>query len=507
MHRATLQKLLQPNYVIAATGIVAAAAVAVAFLVVNQRPSPSYVSPTVGALAEEVDATGQVAPAESVDLSFDTTGTIAAAYAEVGERVRAGQTLATLRGADLSAQVEQAEAALAMQQAKLAGLEAGATPQAVAAAQTAITNAENSLAQAASDAYVKSDDAIRNKVDQFIQNARTASPTLALQLSDSQAAQNILNGRGTIEGLLNSWQQLRSSSAQGQDVSALAQKASGYLAQVSSYLDTVAAGLTTAIPSMGYPLSTIQTYQSNIATARANVSTDVAALTAAQSSLASAQASLNVTTASASASDLAAQQAAVASAKANVDVAKANLAKTVVSAPISGTITVDNAHVGATVVPGASVISMQSDAQFQIEAYVSETDQAKLKVGDMAQVGFDAYPDRAPLSAHVVVIDPAAAVQNGVAAYKVTLQFDTEDPSIKSGLTANAKIATAQAGNALSVPTSAIITQGDQKFVMKQTGNSDTLTAVTVGISSANGYTQITSGLAASDRIRAFGSQ
>lgn len=67
---------------------------------------------------------GTVRPRIESDLSFRLGGKVAERYVQVGERVRAGQTLARLDSADLQLQVEQAESEVKAAQASLAQAEA-----------------------------------------------------------------------------------------------------------------------------------------------------------------------------------------------------------------------------------------------------------------------------------------------------------------------------------------------------------------------------------------------
>jgi len=265
---------------------------------------------------------------------------------------------------------------------------------------------------------------------------------------------------------------------------------------------------------MTYSASTIQAYQTSVATARANISTEVADLNAAQtaeksaeSALATAQSQLSLAQAPATATDIEAQQAQVAAAQAAVDVAQAQLDKASIIAPISGTITNNDAHVGSTASVGTSLISMISDTKFQMDTYVSQADLAKIKGGDTAQVQLDAYENDAPFAAHVARIDPAATLQNGVSAYKVTLQFDADDPRIAAGLTGTAAIETQSQASAVVIPTSAVIRRGDAYFVMKHDASGDVLTPISVGISNPSGMTEITSGLSEGDMVQSFGAQ
>jgi len=226
---------------------------------------------------------------------------------------------------------------------------------------------------------------------------------------------------------------------------------------------------------------------------------------AAISGLATAQAQLTVTQAPPTGNAVNAQEAAVAAAQANVDLAQAQLNKTVIVAPISGTITVNNVHIGETAAVGVPVVSMISDTKFQMDVYVSDADVAKIKVGDVASVTLDAYQSGAPFPAHVIAVDPAATMTGGVSSYKVTVQFDDNDPRIQAGMTGSASITTQTDTNALSVPTSAIITQGTSTFVLVHGSSGDQQVPVTTGIASAAGMTEILSGLSHTDQVRTFG--
>ncbi len=522
MNKTLLQKLLQPSVIITAAAVIAIISVAIAFILTDRKPAEAYVLPTQGQIVQEVDTTGTVTSADAIDLSFQTGGQVSYAGPAVGTHVGAGTTLAALSGADLRAQLEQAQAGLAAQKAQLASLQAGASTQTVALSQTSVTNAQNALRQAkqnilqaAQDGYVKADDAIHNKVDQFFNNPHGATPTLNISSNNSQLVISAQTGRVTMEQVLSTWQsQLPAASADPStvDISSLESETSNNLAQVSSYLDQIAALLSSASPSTAVPAAALQAYETNVAAARANISAAIAelntsetALLTAQSGLATAQAQLTVTQAPPTQNAVDAQTAAVAAAQANVDLAQAQLNKTVISAPISGTITVNNVHIGETASMGSPVISMISDSKFQMDTFVSEADLAKVKVGDVAQITLDAYQSSAPFPAHVISIDPAATINGGVSSYKVTVQFDSNDSRIQAGMTGSAHITTATESSALSVPTSAIITEGSSTFVFIQSSGGDKEVPVTTGIASVNGMTEIRSGIAPTDQVRTFG--
>lgn len=518
-----IRKLADPRLAIGASFVIAAAAVGYTLYALSHIPTGSYVHPIRGAVIQTVVTTGSVQAATSVDLSFQSGGSISYAGPLVGTHVSAGTTLGTLHAADLAAQLNQAKANLAMQQAKLAGLEAGGRPEDIALSQTAIASASSTLLQAragvvaaANDAYEKSDDAIHGKVDQFVVNSRTQSPSLPFALSNSQLQQQIIADRVTIENILLEWQAYRRSipaDSSAVDTQALSNITAAYLQKTSAFLDEVATGLNAAVSNTAYPMSVIQGYQASVALARAQVSAAASALNNTEivakndeAALAQAQSQLVLKQAPASATDIQAQQAMAASAQAAVDLVQAQIGKTVISAPFSGTVTMNNAKPGATATPGVPLISMNSDSRFQVQVFVSNIDVAKIKSQNVAAIKLDAYPHDS-FAGHVVSVDPAATIQNGISAYKVTLQFDRNDPRILAGLSGSIEITTESKENALHVPSSAIITRGNGTFVITHTSTGDVLTPVGVGITSSDGTTEVTSGLSESDEVRAFGNQ
>jgi len=62
-------------------------------------------------------------------------------------------------------------------------------------------------------------------------------------------------------------------------------------------------------------------------------------------------------------------------------------------------------------------------------------------------------------------INPAEKIIEGVATYQVTLNFINRDERIKSGMTADVNILTAEKKNVLMIPSRTIIKKDGKKFV------------------------------------------
>src|SRR4051794_7921838 len=105
---------------------------------------PVYQTATVtrGTVAETISATGPIAAAQTLPVTFKDSGKLADLKVTVGQAVKKGDTLAQLDPTDLQAALDQARATLAQQQAAYNKLKAGATPEQIQAAQVALANAE-----------------------------------------------------------------------------------------------------------------------------------------------------------------------------------------------------------------------------------------------------------------------------------------------------------------------------------------------------------------------------
>lgn len=151
--RSTRKVLL----VVAAVAVVAFTA---AGIWVATRPAAAPQERTIAArtttLRQTIESSGTIEPAQQANLNFGAAGQVTAVNVAVGQQVAAGQPLATVSSASLTASVAEAKSALAADQAKLttdtnnnaASAQVTADQAAVTAAQNQVTNAQNALSGA-----------------------------------------------------------------------------------------------------------------------------------------------------------------------------------------------------------------------------------------------------------------------------------------------------------------------------------------------------------------------
>ncbi len=498
----TLSVLSKPLVAVGGALVIGAGLLGYVWYATPVAPQGVAVAVTRGPIAEEVDVSGVVQASHSTDLAFQTSGRIAQVAVAVGSHVYAGQVLASLDSSAQSAALALAQANVEAAQARLDALRAGTRPEQLAINKTAVAQAASALTSAAQSAYTSADDAVHAKVDQIFSNPRTASAQIAFPVADATLVNTVQHERVALESVLAAW----GSAVAASSTSAAAQAALSEtnVSTVSAFLDDVTKLLTEAQPGGTLTSAALVGYQTNINAGRLNVSGARASLIAADTAYKSAVGALTLAQSGATQNDIDAQSAAVDAAKAALASAQAAAAQTVIVAPVSGTITVQSANLGATAVPGVPLISMISDGKYQVVAPVAETDITKIQLHDAVQVTFDAYPG-VTFDAVVTTVAPAATVTGSVSSYSVTATFVQNDVRLVSGLTANVRIITATKNDVLSVPTSAIIRAGDAQFVYVETAGAPLRTPVTTGIVSADGKTEILTGVTAEDKVLSYG--
>jgi HlyD family secretion protein len=116
--------------------------------------------------------------------------------------------------------------------------------------------------------------------------------------------------------------------------------------------------------------------------------------------------------------------------------------------------------------PGGSSFLVLSNAEsFQVVVPFEESDAIQIAPDQQVSVTFDAIPGLTE-SGSVVAVAPSATAISGVISYYVTTSLDQADSRLRDGETARAAVITAERGNVLSVPNTAVRRQGDTDTVI-----------------------------------------
>jgi len=205
------------------------------------------------------------------------------------------------------------------------------------------------------------------------------------------------------------------------------------------------------------------------------------------------------TTVAVSAAQLAADQSAVDAANASLVLAQQQLSQATIVSPFTGVVSSVGLTVGqqATAGSATSAVDVIDPTGHGVTLSVDVTKIPQVKVGDKAIV----VPDGSatPLAATVSYV-AAAPTSSTSTAYNVQLAFVSNPTSLRDGIQAAVTITTAQAVNALAVPTSAVNHRGAINYVLVLNGTTTKAQLITVGSVGAI-YTQVIGGLTAGQRV------
>lgn len=188
---------------------------------------------------------------------------------------------------------------------------------------------------------------------------------------------------------------------------------------------------------------------------------------------------------------------AVEAAQAALDMARAQYALAAIRSPIAGTVTKRAINDGESVDPATPAFEVIDSASLDMVANVPAGYLDRIKTGDIAVVHVESLPDK-EFTGGVVQVAPAVDSQTNTVAVRVRLA--NPNGELKAGLYANARIAVAIHQNALVVPDSALVIEGDDSFVFVAKGEKVEKRKVTVGIR-GDKRAEITEGLKEGERV------
>jgi HlyD family secretion protein len=458
------------------------AAVATFAFAGNGEAEETYTITADSLVSDGVTVSGKVVAHEDVELGFESTGRVSSVAVKEGQEVARGAVIARLDAAEIAANLLKAQSDLDAERAVLAELQDGENNL------TEVSTARESVVRVLKSAFTTADDAVRNKTDQFIRDADTRKPDIVFIFDDYDLKLEIDEERVQIGALLAEWRVFNDALTAASFTPDKLAEVKENLADVKEYIELVSRAVNTFEANGTYPQSTIDKYKTDVAAARS-------AIDSAQADVVDAEESLRGTV-----SQIPYQEAKVKSAQATVQSYQAQLSKAAIVAPFSGVVTRQDAKVGMIASANDPVVTLMSASQFELETFVPEVYLANIKVGNRASVTLDAYSDGSTFPASVTLIDTAATDRDGVATYKVRLEFDADDDRIRSGMTASVTIAVDAPTKAIRVPARALINRNGDLYVKVKEGDTVELRSVAVGAQDLE-TVEITAGLAIGDVV------
>jgi HlyD family secretion protein len=399
-----------------------------------QRPTNTVVTQPVErkSVAVTISANGTVSAERSINLSPKSAGVIKSLLVKEGDRVRQGQLIAVMDDSNLRGQYQQMQGQLAQQEANLQRLIAGNRPEDIAKAEAQLAEARANLQQ------LKSGNRSQD-IAQAEARLQQQKATLQQRETDAQRYQQLYE-QGAIA------KQTLDQKIGDRDVAR---------AQVREATQALALQNAGARPE-------------EIAQAEARVAQQTQTVAALRSGNRS--------------EDIDQARAQVQSAQGALATIQAELDDTQIRAPFDGIVIKKYADVGAFVSPSmsgssasassSSILTLSSQRQ-QVVVNLSESQLAKVKVGQSVTIQADAIPSET-FRGQVEQIAPQASVSQNVTSFEVRVKLTSANADqLKAGMNVEADFAIQTLDNALLVPNAAVVQQaeGAGVYVLDQNRN------------------------------------
>lgn len=324
----------------------------------------------------ELSFIGRVEAASQAQLVAEKGGRVTAVYTSLGQTVIAGQVLVTFENAAERAQLTQAEGGYQAALANQAQASTGITD-----AENALLSAQNSAVTSYNSAFSAVNQVFTNVLDKYYGDPTASIP--GIRISGLRYTSYLNDERVSFRRLLIDWQQ--TSTALTSTDSNLKDKLNTAIININRLINLMDVFIvvlpqqrtTTGTSAEQWRQQTDEMIQTrnSITQLRNSVQNALSGISTAEEALERAQLGGSSNT-----NSLASAQ--VTQALGSLQAAQANFNRTVVRAPISGTVTALPVRVGDNISPQALVVELINDSAQEIISYISQSDTRRLTVGD-----------------------------------------------------------------------------------------------------------------------------
>lgn len=346
------------------------------------------------------------------DLAFKISGRLAQRLLDEGEPVTRGQTLAILDEADQQLQYQKAVADLDYAASVLAELEAGSRPEEIQRARARVDQARFALNELQSGSRQQEIAEAEADLQQARADERAAKSELDLAQADFGRYEAVHKNGGISQQTFDTYRTRR----------------------------------VTAQYALAAATSRRQAAQQRLSLRREGSRSEQ--ISQARSALAQAEADYALTKAGPRQEAIDQARAKKEAAAAGLAIAKQRLADTKLIAPFDGVVLSTSAEPGVYLNSGMTALTIGDIQNVWLRAFIDETDLSRIRLAQSAEVGVDGYPKRR-WQGRVSFISSAAeftprSVQTDTErtnlVYRIKIQLDNADRTLKPGMPADAVI-------------------------------------------------------------------
>jgi HlyD family secretion protein len=379
-------------------------------------PTIQTATVTQGNIVLTADGSGELIPADELELSFRTNGRLAEVLVETGDEVAEGDLLARLETDSLERAVAEAEVELRIAQLELADVREGPSEAELADAEARVRDAKAQLTLAHS-AYQDTSDSAK---DDAVESAKVNYDYWVSYYQGQKA----LYEKGKISQSDHDW-------------------------------------------AMAAMIKAEEEWERAINSAEVERVQAWKSVEQAQNAVAQAEEDLQLLESEPLTDTLVVAEFAVDEALLAHEEAKADLEEAQLYAPFDGTMMDVSAEPGDQVGTSTAILTLADMKEPLLQFWLEESDMGNVAAGDQVNVTFEALPDYT-FTGTVVRVDPVLVTVSGTTAVQSQARVNLEDQDVKllSGMTADVEVVSAETRNALLVPVEALQETAEGGYVV-----------------------------------------
>ena len=414
----------------------------------NANTETHYVTEIVksGSIQTTVTGTGQIEASNTITLNAKASGDITSVNVSAGQAVTKGQLIAT---------VDSRDAKVALETAKIA-LDKLTNPNSLTVLQK-----DNSFTKSYNDGFdtvssyvtdttsmIDEVNAIYDTSSGFLGNSNITNTDGIVRNRVNTAEDSFYQAKKSFDNIVKTYKGLSRSSS-NDDIEKLVADAYDSAKLMSLAMKNTEGAFNYLVDSLDNPNdSTVTSNRTNISSWVSNTNNYVSNLLSAKNGINESQASIS-------------DNSDIRSAQLSVQTKQDAYNDCFITAPFDGIVATLTAKVGE---PSGSSIGTLITKQKVATVSFNEVDIASIKLGQKANLTFDAIPDLT-INGVVSEIDSVGTVSSGVVTYDVKISLNEDNASIKPGMSVNAEIITNYKDNILKVSSSAVKTKNGTSYV------------------------------------------
>jgi HlyD family secretion protein len=381
-----------------------------------EEPTLETATVSQGDITLTASGSGELIPAQELELSFRTSGRLAEVLVEIGDQVAEGDLLASLETVALERAVSEAGVELQIAQLELGDVREGPSEAEIADAEAALRDAQTQLTLA----YDSYQDATDASADDDIETAKEDYDWWVSYYQEQKA----LYEKGKISKTDHDWAMAAMIEAEEKWQRAI-NDAQVKQTQASKSLEQARNAVTQAEEDL--ELLNSQPLTDTLMEAEMNVDEALLAREEAEANLEAAQ----------------------------------------LYAPFSGTVMDVAAEPGDQVGTNTTILTLAQMEEPLLRFWLEESDMGNVAVGNQVNVTFEAFPDYT-FTGEVVRVDPVLVTVNGTTAVQSQAQLNLgdQDVTLLSGMTADVEVISAETRDTLLVPVEALEETPDGRTVV-----------------------------------------